>query len=139
MKTLVKLDFSRRRCYVLDGSNRCIGMIGLATLTKAYNDKRDPSVTTVKDIMKKDFAAIHPESSVEDCRALMGKLHLHHLVVTTSGTQNGTMIGALSSWLVAQEQSLLVKPYPHNVLARQYQIIWKKQQPQDLIVSSAKL
>eukprot|EP01064_Diplonema_japonicum_P033216 TRINITY_DN649_c1_g1_i1.p1 TRINITY_DN649_c1_g1~~TRINITY_DN649_c1_g1_i1.p1 ORF type:complete len:175 (+),score=35.81 TRINITY_DN649_c1_g1_i1:62-586(+) len=139
METLVKNNFIRRRCYVIDEESRCVGMVGLASLTRAYHRGVNPKVTKVKDIMKKDFGTVSPDSTPEECRASLGRQRIHHLVVTSNGTPQGRMLGALSSWIVAEEQSLGAKSYPHNVLARNYQTIWQKATATDLRVIGSKL
>eukprot|EP01065_Artemidia_motanka_P040591 TRINITY_DN510_c6_g1_i2.p2 TRINITY_DN510_c6_g1~~TRINITY_DN510_c6_g1_i2.p2 ORF type:complete len:197 (+),score=61.96 TRINITY_DN510_c6_g1_i2:75-593(+) len=135
MGALVGSNLARRRCYVLDESQMCVGMLGMARLTTAWNDGRDPRTTTVAEYMRSDFAVIGPDATLDQCRDVMGRTRLHHVVVTENGRSSGKVIGAMTAWLVAQEQAVQVMSYPHNRLARQYQRNWAHVDPAKLRIS----
>eukprot|EP00755_Sulcionema_specki_P003228 Sspe_Gene.3531::Locus_1170_Transcript_1_1_Confidence_1.000_Length_984::g.3531::m.3531 len=139
LEVLTRTDFARRRCFVVNSEQKCIGMVGLATLSRAYYDRRNPETTRIAEIMKRNFGTVSPMATVDQCRELMGRMRLHHLVVTEDGKATGKLLGAVSSWLVAQEQSVQVKPYPHNVLARNYTTFWQKLPDSELKIKRSKL
>jgi len=134
-----KTGLKRRRAYVVNENNECIGMLGLARLTTALNDGVDPKKATVGQYMRSDFVTIPPSATVGQCRDAMGRSRMHHLVVTDSGSPQGKVVGAMTAWLVAQEQSTQTRAYPHNVLARQYQQNWAAIPPENLRITKSRL
>eukprot|EP01062_Namystynia_karyoxenos_P010273 TRINITY_DN13637_c0_g1_i1.p1 TRINITY_DN13637_c0_g1~~TRINITY_DN13637_c0_g1_i1.p1 ORF type:complete len:193 (+),score=65.60 TRINITY_DN13637_c0_g1_i1:84-662(+) len=138
MSVFVRVQFARRRCYVCDESGRCIGMVGLGTIVRAWYGGKDRHQTKLKDVMRRDFAFCSESSRLDDCRNIMGRERVHYLVVTDNGRADGKMLGAMTSWLVAQEQAVLGMPYPHNQIARKYSTLYQKLDADALAVKPAR-
>eukprot|EP00756_Hemistasia_phaeocysticola_P004693 Hpha_TRINITY_DN12958_c0_g4::TRINITY_DN12958_c0_g4_i1::g.164238::m.164238 len=129
---LVRNNFARRRCYVVDNNNRCIGMVGLGSLTRAWYEGKSMDTLKISDVVRREFSFCSEKATLEQCRGIMGKDRVHYVVVTKNGDSRGEMLGAMTSWLVAQEQAAQGLPYPHNQLARNYNVLYQKLTPEDL-------
>src|SRR5512133_3662731 len=64
--------------------------------------------TQVKEIMTKDVITVHPETTVEQCMALMTKYHIRHLPVTSDGHLAGLIsIGDVVQSIIADKENLI--------------------------------
>lgn len=133
---LVRNDFARRRCYVVDNEGRCIGMLGLGSLVRAWYDGKDVKALKISEVMRSEYSFCSDTATLEACRGIMGKERVHYLVVTKGGKEGGQMLGAMTSWLVAQEQATQGLPYPHNKLAQNYNTLYRKLSPEQLSLHS---
>eukprot|EP00756_Hemistasia_phaeocysticola_P039510 Hpha_TRINITY_DN16820_c1_g1::TRINITY_DN16820_c1_g1_i1::g.151419::m.151419 len=133
MGLLVRNNFARRRCYVLDNDNRCVGKFGLKSIARAwYEGNADPDTLKMRDVMLQEFSFCSEDTSLDECRGIMGRERVHYIVVTKNGDSKGEMLGAMTTWMVATEQATEALPYPHNKLARSYNVLYKKLSPDQL-------
>jgi len=64
--------------------------------------------TQVKEIMTKDVITVNPETTVEQCMALMTKYHIRHLPVVENGHLAGMIsIGDVVQSIIADKEDLI--------------------------------
>ena len=68
----------------------------------------DSHKTLVKEIMTEDMITVNPETTVEQCMALMSKYHIRHLPVVTDGHLTGLVsIGDVVQSIIADQENLI--------------------------------
>jgi CBS domain-containing protein len=74
---------------VMDGA-RLAGIVSERDHTaKVALEGRDPKQTQVRDIMTRSVLVVAPDTSSQDCLALMSEKRIHHLPVVDRGTVLG--------------------------------------------------
>ena len=74
-------------------------------LTRVLGERRDPTKTSVGDVMTSDVACIRPSTTVEEAMVLMTEKKFRHLPVLDDGGLYGLIsIGDLAHWLVRHQQ-----------------------------------
>jgi len=58
-------------------------------LKKVVAEGKDPKATKIKDVMTSPVAVCHPETSIEECKAVMTEKRIRHLPVVSDGRLEG--------------------------------------------------
>lgn len=69
---------------------------------KIVAQDRDPSKTTVREIMNSPLISVRPEQTVFECARLMSEQHIHHLPVMDETESVVGMISATDFLVVAE-------------------------------------
>jgi signal-transduction protein with cAMP-binding, CBS, and nucleotidyltransferase domain len=107
-KVLAALSKMRRRylnSLIVDKSteNPEYGIITSTDICdKIVAQDRDPSQTTIKEIMTSPLISIRPEQSIFECAKLMSEHHIHHLPVIDEDLKVVGMISATDFLVVAE-------------------------------------
>lgn len=90
-------------------SGRVIGIITERDiLRKIVAQQRDPSQSTVRETMSAPVACCHPETSLDECRAVMTERRIRHLPVIDAGAVCGIVtIGDLTAHELKEHQTTI--------------------------------
>jgi CBS domain-containing protein len=85
-------------------------MIGIVTerdiMRKVVASERNPSLTTVRDVMTAPVACVRPETTLGECRAVMTEKRIRHLpVVDDHGLRGIVTIGDVTAHEVGEHQA----------------------------------
>ena len=77
-------------------------------LRRVVAEQRDPAATTVREVMTTPVLTCRPETSLEECGAIMTTRRLRHLPVLGDGGLTGMVtIGDLLAFQVAEQQTTI--------------------------------
>ena len=79
---------------VVKQNGRIVGMFTERdVLTRVVGGQRDPSTTTVAEVMSSDVICVHPTTDIDDIGAIMRERRIRHLPVAD---QDGELLGMIS-------------------------------------------
>jgi CBS domain-containing protein len=69
---------------------------------------RDPETTLVRDVQTSDVVTCHPETSLDECSAIMTAKRVRHLPIADDQTVYGVVtIGDVLAYRVAEHESTI--------------------------------
>ncbi|HEU4564929.1 MAG TPA: CBS domain-containing protein [Gemmatimonadaceae bacterium] len=77
-------------------------------LRRVVAERRDPAATTVREVMTSPVLVCRPDTSVEDCAAIMTSRRIRHLPVGDgAGLQGVVTIGDVLAFQVAEQETTI--------------------------------
>ena len=87
-------------------------LVGMFTerdlLQRVVAERRDPAQTFVGDVMTTDVVTCHPETTIEECAAIMTNRRIRHMPVTDADGLRGVVTsGDVLAYRVAEHEAMI--------------------------------
>ena len=94
---------------VIDKNGKLAGLISERDgLRKVLLKEKDPKQVAVKDIMSKELTVVNPDTSVDECMAIMTEKRIRHLPVMEKGRLVGIVsIGDAVKFMVSEKDFII--------------------------------